>query len=230
MNVKQKTRYSLLAAALSFSAPGLGHLYVGRAKRFLVPAGGLLVVVLFLGSSGALSSFYGMVAYLGLFLALFVHGIVDSSIVAHRIGVFELRWYCRWYIYLAWFLLLIAFSIALPLVRESLLGFSTFRVPTASMVPTIEPQDVILVDTRAFRNAPPKVGDVVVVYVPEFQNNYARRVSALPTPDTVSFESDSPSGKETELTLKDVPLDNVVGRITYVLFSRTNDRIGHAIQ
>src|SRR5881394_3059844 len=54
-----RSRNRFLSALFGFLVPGLGHVYVGRARRFLLFAATYLVVVLGLGLTGLLSTFVG---------------------------------------------------------------------------------------------------------------------------------------------------------------------------
>lgn len=226
----KRARSFLLAGIGSLLAPGLGHLYVGRAKRFMIVAGSFLFGLLVLGQVGALSSFIGIVACAALFLGLVVFSIIDSSLLAYRIGTFEPRWYCRWYVYAVWLPLLMVLFIAGLLVRSSLLGFMFYRSASVAMAPVIEPREVVLVDTKAFRETQPKIGDIVVVTVPDLHRTYIRRITDRPSELAISLAADNPTGDDKDGDLQGIPLANILGRVTYLLYSPTSRRIGQAVQ
>lgn len=46
--------------------------------------------------------------------------------------------------------------------RADLLGVSIYTVPSQSMSPSIEKNDMIIVDTWAYLDSPPQTGDIVV--------------------------------------------------------------------
>jgi hypothetical protein len=223
-----RSRNRFLSALFGFLVPGLGHVYVGRARRFLLFAAAYLAVVLTLGLAGLLSTFVGMATYVVLLFSLYVFGIVDPPIFA-RPGTFEPKWYNRWYGYVGWAVLaLILFSVV-PVIRESVLGHSVFRVPGIAMVPTIQPRDIVLVDTRAFAAHAPAVREVVVVRGPKTGLLYVRRVSAQTGPSTVSLIKDNPEPSSADLELASVSTKDIVGKVTYVAFSWSADRIGRHI-
>jgi signal peptidase I len=71
--------------------------------------------------------------------------------------------------------------------RGRILGVIPYRVPAESMAPTLKSNDYVLACTGAYRNAPPKVGDVVVFWTPpEFKVPYVKRVVAV-AGDTVEL-------------------------------------------
>jgi signal peptidase I len=224
----QDRRNSLLAAALGFLIPGLGHLYIGRAKRFGVPALGIIALILALGLTGALSTFIGFAIYIIAFVALYLFAIVDPPLQA-RHHQFHPKWYNHWYGYLGWIAIPIIFSAALPVVRESLLGYSTFRVPTAAMSPTIEPKEIILVNTHAFQARFPSAGDVVVVRGPQTGRLFIRRISKV-NGTSFAFANDNPQAIGNVAELDAASRDEIVGRVTYVLYSDTSMRIGRQVE
>jgi signal peptidase I len=70
-------------------------------------------------------------------------------------------------------------------IRSSL--FEAFRIPGASMYPTIGVNDRILVDKKAYRRTNPQRGDIIVFHPHRrARGSYIKRVSA-PGGDTVSM-------------------------------------------
>jgi signal peptidase I len=187
-------RLPWLAAVLSFLMVGLGQVYAGRLVRGLLFSaafsGVILVSILFLAFAGPLSTVtFGLlagVASLGLTLA----GTWDAYRVAARTGPdYELKAYNTPVVYLLLGLLVMSNGIGYALhVRSSL--FEAFRVPAASMRPTIGVNDRILVDKTAYRRAQPQRGDVVVFHPPtgDWRNHYIKRVIAVGG-DTVSMKN-----------------------------------------
>ena len=226
----RRPRSSVLAGALGFIAPGLGHLYLGRARRFAIPAIAILAIFLALGLAGVLSTFIGMAAYLVALAVLYLYAIADPPMLARRLETFVPKWYNHWYGYAGWVAILIGISVVLPEVRESLLGYSTFRVATTVMTPTIEPGEIILVDTHAFRSRSPTIGDVVVVQGPQGDRLFIRRVSAQANASSVSLVTDKPLGAAADAALATVPVSHIRGRVTYVLYSPTASHIGRRVE
>jgi hypothetical protein len=224
-----RSRNRFLSALFGFLVPGLGHVYIGRARRFLLFASAYLAVVLALGLAGLLSTFVGMATYVVLLVSLYVFGIMDPPILV-RPGTFEPKWYNHWYGYVGWAALALIFFSVVPLIRESVLGHSVFRVPGIAMVPAIQPRDIVLVDTRAFAANAPAAKEVVVVRGTKSGLLYVRRISAQTGPSTVSLIKDNPEPSSADLELSSVSTNEIVGKVTYVFFSWSADRIGRRVE
>ena len=222
------TRNPWLAGLFGFLVPGLGHLYIGRASRFAPAALFLLFVVVGLAAVGAFPTFFGMAFYVLTLLGVIVYSFVDPAVQAKRGSILERRWYNRWYVYLGWVVLVIVVLNVPRLIRESVLGFSAFRVPNAAMHPTIAPKDIILVDTRAYRSRSPDVKEVVVVQSPDYGLMYVRRVSKVDG-ETLSLATDSPA-PSSGYSLSSISAANVLGKVTYVMYSHDFDRIGRKVE
>lgn len=223
------TRNRFLSSLFGFLVPGLGHVYIGRALRFVVFAVAYFAVVFGLGLAGLLSTFWGQAVYVGLLLALYLFGIVEPPIVATR-KHFEPRWYNCWYGYVSWVALAVIALGVVPVIREPVLGFAVFRVPGAAMVPAIEPRDIVLVDTRAFVNRAPIANEVVVVRGPQTGLLYVRRVRTQPGSDDLTLTKDNPEPSRFDLQFANVPVSEAIGKVTYVFFSASADRIGRRVE
>ena len=187
-------RLPWLAALLSFIMVGLGQVYAGRLVRGLIFSSAFSVAIsvsiLFLAFAGPLPTvtfgLLAVVASLGLTLA----GVLDAYWVAARTRPdYELKAYNKPVVYLLLSLLVMSNCIGYALhVRSSL--FQAFRVPAASMRPTIGVNDRILVDKTAYRRAHPQRGDIVVFHPPtgNWRDHYIKRVIALGG-DTVSMRN-----------------------------------------
>jgi signal peptidase I len=183
-------RRALAAVLLSMVAPGLGHLYCGRAARGLV----LVVLSVSLGPLGMfgflpVSSRFATpaLAAFAAFALLWVWATVDAARTARKIGAdYELKDFNRWYVYLVLALLAVPAAAGwASFIRHSLL--EAFRVPTRSMAPSIRPGDVVLADKTAFREGPVRRGDVVIFPNPNQRHQaHIKRVVALPG-DTVAM-------------------------------------------
>ena len=134
-----------LAAALTLLTPGLGQLYVGAPKRaFVAWAATMLAVVvgvvMVLVLPGRLELLVGLPIIFGVPVVV----AVDAMRLARaRGGSYERRWYNRWYVYATG--VAISTFVVGPAV-ESFLQYagSAFRLPSASMAPTLLPGDYIL--------------------------------------------------------------------------------------
>jgi signal peptidase I len=178
-------RLPWLAALLSFVVAGLGQVYAGRLVRGLVfslifslAISAALVFLAYLGPIPTVPfGLLAIVAALGLTMA----ATIDAYWVAARTKRnYELKAYNHPVVYLLLGLLVMGSSIGYSLhIRSSL--FEAFRVPAASMYPTIGVNDRILVDKTAYRWANPQRGDIVVFHPPtgNWRNHYIKRIVAL---------------------------------------------------
>ncbi len=187
-------RLPWLAALLSFIIVGLGQVYAGRLIRGLVfsLATGLVLsasLVLLAGVGPLPTVPFGVLAVIAA-LGLTVAAAIDAYWIAARTSPdYELKPYNHPAVYVLLGLLVLGNSIGYTLHIRSTL-FTAFRVPAASMYPTIGINDRILVDRTAYRRTDPQRGDIVVFHPPtgEWRNNYIKRVIALGG-DTVSMKN-----------------------------------------
>ena len=72
-------------------------------------------------------------------------------------------------------------TVALSIVtnRATLFGYEPFRVPSASMSPTIEDGDFVMADTWRYLNHAPVVGEIVIVERPYSKTKYIKRVVGI---------------------------------------------------
>jgi signal peptidase I len=123
-----------------------------------------------------------MVIILSLLISLVVWlaAIIDSWYTAKHTSVsYTLKDYNHWYVYLLLVLMGTGGSTQTAFnIRETLL--EAFRVPAASVYPTIVPNDRILANKLAYKNKDPKRGDLIVFLNPEDRRqNYIKRVIAI---------------------------------------------------
>lgn len=216
-------RNPYVAAAMSLVIPGLGHVYAGQIQRFLVVVIAIHLAMAGLGLLGVLATFTGVWAYLLLLFAPVPFGIVDSFIAARCNETDGLSWYNRWYFYLAFIGIMIALFQGHRTVFRPLLGFDLYRVVGGDLPPTVAKFDFVVVDTKAFANQAPRQGDVVMVRRPD-TNTFIGRVSRPTTPTTFSYLIGTESIEQTG-----VPLNTIIGKPTYVFFSRTSGNAGSRI-
>ena len=170
-----------LAAVLAVLVPGLGHVYAGRARRGAVAYLALvLAVVGFLALSMVAPAGWMRVGCLVLIVAAVAAVVVDAFRVARRTREtgFTPRPYHRWYVYLAFAVVMV--FVAGPLLRAWVLRnvAEAYRIPTSSMEPTIRYGDYVL-------SAPLPPGDslrrgMAVVYDGPRGGRYVSRVAGLP--------------------------------------------------
>jgi len=217
-----------LAGLSSVVLPGSGHLYVGKFARFAVIFGLAIGLYCGLAIAGKLGSFpFYVLALVGL-----AAGVLVSAFDAYRVSrkghSIRGKWYQRWWMYL---LLLVAFGVvgeSFRATRESVFGFGVYRVPGELMQPTILRGEQILVDTRAFRNAAPNAGDVVVYYDRQFNSLFIRRVAAVSS-SAIELTWDN-SAAPVSLGSKTIPPSDLRGRVTSIFWSFAEGRIGKEIK
>src|SRR6266850_1260795 len=217
-----------LAGVSSILLPGSGHLYVGKFARFAVIFGTAIGLYCGVAIAGKLSSFpFYVLGLVGL-----AAGVLVSAFDAHRVSrkgqSIRGQWYQRWWMYV---LLLVAFGVvgeSFRATRESVFGFGAYRVPGELMQPTILRGEHILVDTRAFRNAAPNAGDVVVYYDRQLNSLFIRRIAAV-SGSAIELTWDNSSAPPT-LGSKTIAPGDLRGRVTSILWSFAEGRIGKEIK
>jgi signal peptidase I len=155
------TRKPWVAAALSLCAPGVGHVYAGNPRRgaiiWLIVASGFTVFWYgYLAAPSYEAILIGRVLVIATLAAVAVDAV---RLTKHQPPLVE-RWTdLRWYVYLA----LIPTADASILVAQQLAGrhFRPFRIPTASMAPTLLPGDQI---TTQRVDGPVARGDIIIFF------------------------------------------------------------------
>ncbi len=94
------------------------------------------------------------------------------------------------------------------------------------MLPTLRPGDRLQVDTRAYRDGPPRVGDIVVLVDPAEPARWlVKRVSALSrSAGTVEVRGDAAATARDSRQFGPVPLGSLVGRAVRCYYPRERRR------
>ena len=174
-----------VAALLTVLTPGLGHIYIGQARRgvtlfFLVIIADTLLVFALMG---VLARFWMFAISLGLLLGLWLYIIIDASTRAYRMSEHPRRSYNTWQVYagaflLAWVITAIPFSYATLAKSSGQLGY--FRATAASMAPTLETGEYFLADATFYRGRQPSRGEVAVYVHPKQPDlHYIKRIIAV---------------------------------------------------
>jgi len=190
--METKPRKWWVAGLLSLFWPGVGQVYNGQARKgiiyFLLQ---LLLMPLFLLS---LDSSY-VIIYVGLLVtyAIILYFIVvgDSIYFSIKLGSdYQLKKYNKIIIYIGLIVFVMAFSSSEKyFVRHNYV--QAYKVPAASMEPTLLIGDHILVD-RSMSGRNPKRGDIIVFEFPEDKRKaFVKRV--------VAVGGDVVAGKDKEL-------------------------------
>jgi signal peptidase I len=175
-----KKRNPFWAGLFTLGTLGLGQLYNGKPVKAVVlyclPFVCLILNLLFPISAG----FYFLVVFEVLLLSILLLSIIDAVRDARRLGDISLRPYNRWYVYIA--ILLIHAFLIIPLqVKLFTYPSRAFRIPAASMMPTIEIGDRLIADMRIYNKKLPARGDIVVFkYPPDESILYVKRAIGLP--------------------------------------------------
>ena len=174
-----------VAALLTVLTPGLGHIYIGQARRgvtlfFLVIIADTLLVFALMG---VLARFWMFAISLGLLLGLWLYIIIDASTRAYRMSEHPRRSYNTWQVYaaaflLAWVITAVPFSYATLAKSSGQLGY--FRATAASMAPTLETGEYFLADATFYRGRQPSRGEVAVYVHPKQPDlHYIKRIIAV---------------------------------------------------
>ena len=201
-----------LAGLLTFISVGLGHFYTGEPKRgvvlFLV---GLVLLIVatacLLVPSFSLSIFF--VFWVGSFYTAYC--IVDVvKIVKQQGNEYELKSFNKWYYYLLfWFCTTGVFHPLTDLfVRSSLV--EPYKIPSASMLPTLLVGDHLLTDKFIYKRAEPERGEIIIFSNPRNpKQNYIKRIIAV-------------GGDTVQIVNKRVYLNNRLLREDYVIYQHPN--------
>ena len=172
-----------LAVLLQFFG-GVGSIYVGRPHRFIVLLVFNLIILagFYHGYWGAFTNVWVLwiVSAIGVLIVLYY--FVDVIRLAIRQQSYPLKWYNRWWLYAGCCLVVLAMSL---LTDRSLIqayaAVRSFSIPAASMSPTIQVGDYVLVDTTAYGVKGPQPGDVAVFRLPAAPGtDYIKRVIGMP--------------------------------------------------
>lgn len=89
------------------------------------------------------------------------------------------------------------------------------RVTGSSMLPLLKPNDEVLVDIKAYQQAKPKVGDVVVAKHPEKHNlEIIKRITEVFQNDRYFLKGDNPAFSTDSRSFGAIDLASLKGRVT----------------
>lgn len=168
------------AVAGNFFAPPLGHLYVGKPLRAIATIAVVLVLIAVFGWSGAARRPVLFYMIVGTAVSAAVWLWTDAWWQARKAGDYQLKWYNRWYVYLA--LIVGLHVVARPMLaqfRGTIFGYNTYRIPSSNMLPTIRIGELVVADAR--EPADIRRGQIIVFdFPPDPSVTYIKRVIGLP--------------------------------------------------
>jgi len=163
----QKRRNPWLAGLGNLLFAPLGHVYAGQAWRgMLMWAARLSITLVGLCAFSRIAGKAGLVLTAAVLIAAPLCLVADAAIVARQQGgVFQLKWYNRWYTYLVTAAMV---WVATQAVTAAIRAFvvEAFYLPSSAMTPTLQIDDRIVVDKLAYRWHSPARFDVVVFRAP----------------------------------------------------------------
>jgi signal peptidase I len=174
-----------ITALLTVLTPGLGHIYLGQARRGIT----LFVLVmiadtlLMFAMMGVLARFWMFAVSLGLLLGLWLYIMVDAIGRAYRMRGYPHEGYNRWTTYAGAFVLA-CIIFAAPCVYAVHANASgqllVLNAVTPSMEPTLRVGEYFLADATYYRSRAPSRGDVAVYLHPKQSHvYYIKRIVAV---------------------------------------------------
>ncbi len=176
-----KKRNPIIALLLSVVSPGLGQTYNVQLRKGLILYFAGMIIYYFWFLSGLLADFKGAVACVILSLGIYLFIIGDALFVAIRKKEANLKFYNKWYFYLAFLIL----SFIIPnlieiVVTDETARVKTYKIPSEAMTPTLLVGDYIIVDLNYYKRNQPKSGDIVVFKFPkDHSREYVKRIVAV---------------------------------------------------
>jgi signal peptidase I len=182
---KSVPRLPVLAVLLSMGATGLGQIYCGKlAKGLTLFFLSFAFAPIIVGAMERWDTIWALVALIAAMLLLFsvfIYAMVDAYCLAKRVNrPYHLQEYNRWYIYLLFILVSLAYPTSLAhTIREQVV--EAYKIPSASMAPNILPGDHVLLNKSVYKKQSPRVGEIVIFPQPNARHmNFLKRIVALP--------------------------------------------------
>lgn len=180
-----------VAAFLSFLMAGLGHVYVGQARRGLVVYG----LCYLAGLLSFISLVYTPWGRIGIVVAVLlviggkVGSITDAVMTIRRNRNYAHRRYQRWWLYL--FIWVLAWLLTSALAQPMRwFWLEAYSIPTGAMSDTIVAGDRVIVEKHAIFSRDLKHGDVVVYYSEgPGSTHFSKRIVGL-AGDVIEFKDE----------------------------------------
>lgn len=188
MNNKTYPRNPVVAFLLSFFVLGLGQVYNGQSVKTAVTYAGLFLFALVTAVLRVRTSFWGLVFFVAVVLALQLFLLADAVLQARKLKYYVpprnngLR-------YAAAIVGLIVVAWLSGLVTRTVGGTQAFSAPSESNSPSIMPGDLVIADFKAYKSKEIAYGDMVI-FENETKEMWLFRVVGLPG-DKVQLTGDS---------------------------------------
>jgi len=173
MTVSDNAERSLIILKLSLMSlllPSLVHFSLGYIKQALLLFGFLFVGIGLISWSGMIFLPFGLTILTFwcsvVYLYVFVDAIKRSSTNRDNIKP------PRWWLTSLYFLIMVSITLLLIIFKSIVFGFQIYQIPSASMLPTLKPGDLILADTRWFSLKKIKTKDIIVFKRRSNDNTY----------------------------------------------------------
>lgn len=189
---KQKSKLrrflkALSAVVLSIILPGLGQALNRQWTRAVLFCASIPLLLCASGALGLMTSFSGLVAQLVVNISWLIFILIDAFRGGWRERNSVVPPGKPWVMYAA-FVLSMSFHVYAAesgLYFDRIVGVRAFRLSAASMEPTIDIGDRIIVDVRAFKLRRPRRGELIVFRRDSNGETWIKRVIAVGG-DTVS--------------------------------------------
>jgi signal peptidase I len=101
-----------------------------------------------------------LLSFIIIHIALVIYIIIDAVKNAKRQKEYVLKPYNTWYYYM---LIAIGMWVITNLYNiKTIVGMQSFKIPTTSNCPTLQPGDLLMANMKAYKNTDPQYGDIVV--------------------------------------------------------------------
>jgi len=174
-----------ITALLTILTPGLGHIYIGQARRGVTLFALVLVAdtLLMFAMMGVLARFWMFAVSLALLLGLWVFIMADAVARAQRTRDYPHQSYNRWSAYAGAFVVacLVFAAPCIYAVHAKASGrLLWMNALTPSMEPTLRTGEYFLADATYYRSRHPMRGDVAVYLHPKQADlHYIKRIIAV---------------------------------------------------
>jgi signal peptidase I len=153
-------RKPLVSFILSIFTPGLGQVYNGQLIKGIILFAMSWIILWLFGYTRWCTYFNGLLLLLILLSACWFYTVLDAVFTAKKLSNYIRKSYNKWYYHLLIALVIIGINQLID--GTAILGIQTYNITSTSGAPTLQVGDLVLVDKKAFTQATPVYGDIVV--------------------------------------------------------------------